>query len=395
MINKMKKTKLIGIAALLLALGIVGCGENPGSNDPGTQDPGQQTCVHQWGAWTTTVEPGETTKGSKERTCNKCQTKETQEIAATGVITKYNVVFKDAEGKEISSEKIAKDSAITKPADPTAPANKVFYGWKNNKNGGQIWDFANETLNKVMEDVELEPLFIDAGVNPQYLEAEFVPAITDNGGMDGATYSGGAKGQQFIRSDENYEYGATCEVNAFHYYEDPSTFQPVVSETAPQGAELEEVNPKANNCGYFVHFNYNNGNTFTWNITSSAAADDVVIFARFSAEYGVIDEITNDRYSAFNDEDFQVAVNGTNLKYGNITLHNIPEIGGFLPFQDYLMGVKVSLNAGANVITMKVNNTKTLNGTIASTSPCIDCLKLYTAKTTISWAEARLSNIIK
>lgn len=383
---KTRKSKVAFLAMAISALSLVACGES----DTGKEDPVKK-CNHEYGEFTVTAEPTGARPGSKSRTCSLCNNVDVQEIARTG---KYTVTIKDAAGATVSSNEADEKSAITKPANPTAPAGKVFYGWKNNKNGGQIWNFENETLNQVMDDVELEPLFIPEGVNPQYLEAELVPAITAGGGMNGATYSGGAKGKQFIRSDDNYELGSTCEIQPFHYYEDEDTFDFVVADEAPAGVDLQDMDPKSTSTGYFVHFNYENGNTFTWNITSSAAVDNVVIFAAFSGEYGVIDDYTFDRYSRFSSTSFPISVNGVDLDYGTVTLHNTPEIGGFIPFQDYLISANVSLREGANVITMKVNNTDTLNGTIASTSPCVDNLKIYTTAT-ITWSEAKLTNIIK
>ena len=56
--------------------------------------------------------------------------------------------------------------------------------------------------------------------------------------------------------------------------------------------------------------------------------------------------------------------------------------------------MNVSLKAGENIIQMKVDNLDTLNGTIASTSPCVDAVKVYT-KATITWDDASLTNIFK
>lgn len=386
----MKKSRLALLTLVLSAMSLVACGDE---QEQGGGAADTTKCTHEYGEYVQTKAPTELQKGESTATCSKCGKKKTKDIDALGFL--HTVTIKDASGATISSEQIRSIKKITKPANPTAPAGQVFYGWKNVKNGGQIWDFENDVLGLVAADVELVPCFIPAGTNPQYLEAELVPAITEGeGGMHGATYSGGADGKQFIREDCEYEYGSTCEIDAFKYYRDPTTLNYIVSDTAPAGATLNTIDPKGINSGYFVHYNYNKGNTFTWNITSSAAVSDVVIFARFSAEYGVIDETTNDRISSFSQTSFPISVNGVAQQYGTITMHNIPEVGKFLPFQDYFIAASVSLNAGANVITMKVDNEDTVNGTIASTSPVIDCLKLYTSAT-LTWDEAKLTNLIK
>lgn len=348
---------------------------------------------HTFGEWATTTEPGRITKGEKERACTKCNKKEKEDIPELGV--SFKVVVKDASGTKIVDETVTElGKTITKPADPTAPEGKVFYGWKNVKNGGQIWNFENDALNKIYEDVELEPLFIDAGVEAKYLEAEFCPDITNFNGknMPGATYSGGQEGKGLVREDAHYEYGSHCEQGEIKYYEDQDSLM-YVEGTAPAGATQYTGNPKEEESGYFIHFMYVKGDTLTWKINVSEQVNDATIFGIFSGEYGIVNDINN-RISSFSQTSFPITVNGTPLEYGNITLNAIPEIGKFLPFQEYILGMNVSLKAGENIIQMKVDNTDSLNGTIASTSPCVDAIKVYT-KATITWDNASLTNIYK
>lgn len=82
----MKKSKLIGLAALLFALGVTGCGnnDNPGEDNPGKDEPGQQepaACEHTYGAWTTTKAATCKAKGEKEQTCSKCGDVKKEDIA--------------------------------------------------------------------------------------------------------------------------------------------------------------------------------------------------------------------------------------------------------------------------------------------------------------------------
>ncbi|MCR5308744.1 MAG: hypothetical protein K6E21_01365 [Bacilli bacterium] len=367
------------------------CGKNlDGTNGSTTEE----RCKHTWGEWEEKVAPTETNVGKKVAKCTKCGKEKEDDIPALGFL--YNVVFKNADGSELKSEQVRSVNKIEKPADPTAPAGQVFYGWKNVKNGGQIWDFDNDVLGLPHADVELVPCFVPANVNPQYIEAELAPAITANGGMDGATYSGGAKGKGMIQEDSNYECGSGCEIEAFDYYVDPYSFKEVVTTDGviPDGTEKETKDPKGDKKGYFFHFNYIKGNELVFNIVSDAAVDNVTIFGRFGAEYGVNDTTTGDRTSSFNENSFPITVNGTKLTYGTITMRNIPIVGKFLPFQDYMLSATVSLKAGNNVISMKVDNTDSVNGTLQATSPCIDCLKVYTTAN-LSWPEAELTNIIK
>lgn len=371
----------------LSAMALAACGES----DTGKTET-KKCPPHEWSEYVQTKAPTELNKGEETRTCSKCQKTDKRDVDAIGF--EYNVTFKDASGAVIKTEKVRSVKKVTKPEDPVAPAGQVFYGWKNVLNGGQIWDFDDDVLGKPQQDIELVPCFVAANVAPQYLEAELCPAITANGGMDGATYSGGAKGKQFVREDEGYGLGSTCEIDSFQYYTDSSTLKPVVGTNPDANGETNTMDPKGKNSGYFVHFNYCKGNEFKFEITSDKAVNDVTIFARFSAEYGIQDANTFDRYSRFSETSFPIKVNGTALSYGTITMHSIPAIGDFLPFQDFFLAANVSLVEGKNTITMTVDNEDTLNGTIASTSPCIDSLKLYTSAN-LTWADADVTNIIK
>lgn len=325
-------------------------------------------------------------------------------------LPKYNVVFKAADGTEISSTSIELRKPIPEPAEPAAPEGQVFYGWKNNNNGGQIWDFdADHKLNQVMGDVELVPVFVPADQNVQLFEAELTPEITEaNGGtgLDGATYSGGAKGKQLIGRDYDRYMGATC-VSSYEYYEVYADQAAVLDEEIESWADLFEDVPEGKvkvqkevniEYGAYVHFNYNKGNVLTWKLQSDTAASNVVLFARFSAEYGkpFVGEGFEDTIDAFSDEEFQVKVNGVDIEYGNIAINNIEGTSGatFIYCQDYMMSASVNLVAGENIIQMVVNNDKTLNGTIAASAPVIDSIKLY-SDSTITWPTAKYTNLIR
>lgn len=358
--------------------------------------------------------------GSSTPAASKSRTSRSSEDSQDDTVyelPKFEVVIKGADGTQISKEQIEVRQPITKPADPTAPAGMVFYGWKNNKNGGQIWDFeAAHELNQVMADVELEPMFVPAGMEVQYIEPELcriIPEANGGEGMDGATYSGGAKGKQLVFKDRLNEYGTTT-IKNYDYYEVYANQEAVEDEEIDEIIEMwEEPSAayKAENPGFvkvkkevrdipygaMVHFDYYKGNVLTMDIVSSKAVSNVTMFARFSAEYGkaVAYPAYEDQIDAFNDQEFLVKVNDTAMQYGNITISNIQGTQGakFIYGQDYLMSTTLSLKAGANKIELIVNNEKTLNGTIAASAPCIDSLKLFT-DATITWPEAKCTNLL-
>lgn len=264
---------------------------------------------------------------------------------------------------------------LEKPADPAAPAGKKFYGWKNTLNGGQIWDFENPNLNYVLGNINLEPCFVDANQEAQILEAELCPNInaTYDGekGMPGATYSGGQAGKGLIGRDWDEVLGCTGE----EYMQD---------------GEPTKV-------GAYVHFLYVKGDKLTWEFESDADATDVTIFGRYSAEYGVEDDLGYRGYKV-NDESFPITVNGEKQKYGEVKL-TLPvgadtNGGSFTPFQDYLVSQTVTLKKGTNIIEMTVDNTDTVNGTIASSAPVVDSIKVFSSSK-ITWNKKVLDNMVR
>lgn len=286
-------------------------------------------------------------------------------------LDKFAVSYQNADGSAAGAATyIDSGSALTKPANPTAPAGQTFYGWMNVENGGQIWNFDNEQLNKVMDDVTLKPLFVKEGVNVQTFEAEECPDFTleDWGpkGMPGATYSGGQNGLGLVGKDFIID-GQTKYGTSGNY---------TVGSSQVAG---------------FAHFLYVKGDTLTWELESDVAATNVTMFMRLSAEYGIADSLTDEVTSWVDQDTFPVTVNGTKLEYGKVTLHNIVPMD-FIPFQDYFVSANISLVPGKNVIQMKVDNLVTLNGTIASSAPVVDCIKLY-SDSTITWPGAMASNL--
>ena len=309
-------------------------------------------------------------------------------------LPKYEVKFVGADGAEISKESVERGTALTKPADPTAPDGKAFYGWMNTKNGGQIWDFEHEDINIVLADVELKPLFVDASLQAQYLEGELCPDIVNfsvdaNGDpvpMDGATYSGGQKGKGLIYRAYDGEFGA----HGAYIREDVVVDGKEVKGKARYATESD---PAGDVFGGFVHFMYINGDRLTWEIESDAAAENVTLFMRLSGEYGLGNEYDDKVSFKFTDEMFKVKVNDVALEYGEVTIANV-EAKTFINFQDYMVSASVNLKAGKNTIQMLVDNNVSLDGTISSTAPCVDCIKLYSSSN-ITWNDAQIDNLSK
>ena len=306
------------------------------------------------------------TSSSKKPSRSASQSSSEEESSEPIVLPDLQVKIDNGDGNP-KVETVKLGTALKKPVeDPTAPAGKVFYGWMNVKNGGEIWDFDSKS-----------------------------PDITERigkdgtAGMDGETYSGGQSGTGLI-GRVAYEDGKN-KYNASGAYVRESG-------VARYATDADFANSDVSVVGAFVHYNYVKGNTLTWEIESDAAATNVTLFMRLSGEYGLTEEHQVFEgegearvYERFSDADFQVQVNNADVKYGNIAIHNIvPK--DILPFRDFMISAEVSLNQGKNTIKMTVNNENTLNGTIKSTGPVIDAIKLVSSSA-VTFSNAKLSQL--
>ena len=284
----------------------------------------------------------------------------------------YTVTFDYQGNGTNTTQNVQYKGKLTKPEDPTAPAGKKFYGWMNAADGGRIWNFNRKMLNAVMGDMTLVPCFIDANKALQTFEAEYCPDIMgeDGTGMWGATYSGGNRGKGLIGRDWDYNLSASHKVGTLN-------------------ADGDEYLP-----GAFVHFLYVQGNTLTWKLTADAADTNVTLFARFGAEYGSKNEEHGlGRQYSFTDEMFTIKVNDDRVEYGTITIRNAPSTdGAFLPFSDYMVSASVNLNAGENIIQMKVDNNITIYSSAGATAPTVDAIRLVTSSQ-LTWPDEDVTNL--
>ena len=340
--------------------------------------------------------------GNGEKTSSQGQKSSGAQTSESSEDTRpeFNVKIVGADGAELSNTKMKGGEKITKPADPAAPAGQKFYGWMNVKNGGQIWNFEDDTLGVLMADVELKPLFVPASQDAQVFEAELCPDISEKmgkdgtPGMDGVTYSGGQKGLGLIGRDYYNEAGTKNEHAASGLYirNDAGVARYATA------ADLANQDTADKVFGGFVHYNYEKNNTLTWELESDIAATNVTIMMRVSGEYGQDEPFQPFEgqgetrvFETYNQDSFPVKVNGTALTYGEQTIHNIiPK--DFITFQDYFLSATVNLVAGKNTIQMTVNNTDTINGTIASTAPVVDCIKVFSSSN-ITWPNAKLAQM--
>jgi hypothetical protein len=140
---------------------------------------------------------------------------------------------------------------------------------------------------------------------------------------------------------------------------------------------------------------YVKGDTLTWELESSEAADNVTLLMRLSAEYGKPYNPLSDEVSSWVDGDtFPITLNGTKVPYSKVNLRNISAVAGydFIQFQDYFVSATLSLVKGKNTIQMTVDNDVNLNGTPNTSAPIVDCIKLFSSST-ITWPGAMPQNV--
>ncbi len=258
----------------------------------------------------------------------------------------FDLNYKSA--PKASVVEVEKGKTVAEPTDPTR-SGKAFTGWAIAADSTQIYDFTYP----VNADMTLYATWGEVGadkIKAYTFEAEYCPCITDGLGMVGSTYSGGSTGQGLIQED----YGGAA---------------------------------NASN-GYWVHFLYVRGNNLIFNIESDKEVSNATIYMRLSAEYRGPMEINYTKYP--------VKLNDEVINYETVFFPNVPIQGeGALPFEDFVVGVNLSLIKGTNKIEMITDNDEWLYGTAMSTAPMVDCLKVYVSDSVnLSWPTAKYSNIV-
>ena len=258
----------------------------------------------------------------------------------------FNLNYKGA--PKASVVPVEKGKTVTAPTDPTRDG-KAFIGWSVDSESTQIYDFTYP----VNKDMTLYAAWGETGAEKlkgYTFEAEYCPCITDGQGMQGSTYSGGTSGQGLIQED----YDGSAEASN----------------------------------RFWVHFLYNKGDNLIFNIESDKAVSNATIYMRLSAEYRGPMEINATKYP--------VKLNDEAISYESIFFPNVPAQGaGWLAFEDYPLGINLSLKQGTNKIEMITDNDEWLYGTALSTAPMVDCLKFSVPEdVNLTWPTAKYSNII-
>lgn len=242
--------------------------------------------------------------------------------------TYYNVRFDYNYGfgsPTARRQRVEDGKTVNKPADPVRRGYS-FDGWFTTADGSEQYDFTNP----VTADIRVYAHWtLTTTTTEEYVfEAEDI----DLDDMAGVGYSSNQSGAGMIMDILDNSYGVS--------------------------------NQRA--LGYL----YVSGITVDFYFVSNKEVNDAKIVARLGAEYKD-HHLTPDM--------FTITLNGKELDYGQIDITEVPN-AALGTFKDYEIAVNASLLAGANVLTMKVNNSvKLIGGATSATAPIVDCVKITTS----------------
>ena len=147
--------------------------------------------------------------------------------------------------------------------------------------------------------------------------------------------------------------------------------------------------------GFFVRELYYNGATLDFEIESTKAVSDAVLYLRVSSEsyrFMTTKMKGEVEYNYLSAEEFKICVNAefddnyvpsSWLNYPGLymPMANLEEKEDLspdkTPFEDCLISTTVSLDKGANIITLLVDNFNDHGGTFHAEAPIIDCMYIY------------------
>lgn len=244
-------------------------------------------------------------------------------------------------------------TAVTAPETSPEREGFTFKGWYTAAVEGELAQFPVTVERATYFYAQWEA---DA-VTPQdnKFDAEFVH-ISPN--FSTTTYSGNAQGTQIIQEDGG-------NMNAF------SAEYPLLDRN------------HRNHSSYYVAYLYTNGAELVFNIYSSEAVSGVTLYGSFA--YEIVHAMNLAPTGNFG---FQIELNGVGINY-SITLSGEDLNGGMgnyqAAFKEYQIASGLSLNAGLNTVTLRVNNSNHAGGAMTAIAPQIDYIRLDATGTTLTW----------
>ncbi|MCH5161862.1 MAG: InlB B-repeat-containing protein [Clostridiales bacterium] len=332
------------------------------------------------------------------RTGNKTITVTYKKARARFSISVQNQGFKltydyNYEGSSPTTQDIVKGNAAKKPTDPTRDGH-TFYAWYANKDCTIPYDFnlpvlADTTIYAAWKENGTTYYEVTYDLNYYGIKPSSYTQIVASGetakalGITPTRKEYSFDGWYNEAGDAEYvmtapvaadtkicaKWTKTKSGSSTYTFEAENTdltgkTGPGFSGSAQEGS-MVIMNSSASN-GKAVSYMYQNGNSLEFYIASDVAVDDAKLVLSLGAE---MDNIS------FNSTEFQVVVNDTALSYTNVSLQNNNK------FSDAITIEGVNLKAGANLIVLKVNNSRRPMGdasTYAATAPMIDCIKITT-----------------
>ncbi|MBR5751854.1 MAG: InlB B-repeat-containing protein, partial [Clostridia bacterium] len=126
----------------------------------------------------------------------------------------------------------------------------------------------------------------------------------------------------------------------------------------------------------FVSFLYREENSLEFYVACDEELTDVTLYARLSAEL---------RDFTYDPSNYAIELNDVPLDYAAIVLVNVPmsedaaSALDCLPFEDFVIGVNLTLKQGANTIRLITKNSIPMDGTtLEAAAPIVDCIKIET-----------------
>lgn len=314
----------------------------------------------------------------------------------------YTVTFDlNYTGSTAITQTVDEGKTVTKPEDPTLTGS-AFTGWYTAATGGTEFDFNSAINADTTVYAQWEEAFVIT-INYNYEGAPenstvYVPKTNQGASAyepEAPTREGYGFGGWFTAADGTGSFSFARRVTAdttiyaswkkqlvmeAEYVDLTGKSGPGFSGTA-NGNEMigwdEKGNLKASN-EFFVGFLYSNSpsTTLTFTFNSVAAASDVDIVVRMSAEFYT---------QTFSDANYTVSLNGSALTgWISPTFAGTANVETNPPFVDVIIATNRSVNAGANTITLATTNTTSPGGTMQSQSPLIDCVKVASSAE-LSW----------
>ena len=348
---------------------------------------------------------------TEESSTTATESTSTSDTSSDDVAVTYTVTFDyNYDGATSTSETVEEGSTVSEPETPTRDGY-TFDAWYTDEDCTSPYSFDTA----VTEDITLYANWLEDGVTYYSVTLHY-----NNGSSDVVlkVKEGGRAAQPDTPEYEGYVYYGWYTEETFEnkfvfstkIYADTDLYLKWVQATTFEAEDLDfedlsgpgysgasygydmivkdTYGAGASN-GYYVTYLYASyestqyNTTLEFHVTSDVAVSGVTLILRLSAEYADI---------VINGDNYNVLVNGSQLGYDDITFTGAADATNnktVLAFADYTISAAVTLQAGDNTVTLRTANTtkQTSGGTMNSTAPMVDCIKLAADGATLTWTD--------